>query len=132
MICNVKRVHGDSRVSDDYEAIQREWDELVQTAYRDSLVVEGVAEAEDEDFVRRRWQESFVARLREFVADHGDGSTGAVSLQKSLDESEPRMKRDKVSYLVWLGPVAREWLRRNAAAVKTFFAGRYENQVQGL
>jgi len=120
---------GKDSVGDDYEEYLREWESLVSTQYRDSLVLAGMAEAEEEDFARRRWMSGFVNLLEDFVANHGDGSAGAISLASALKDAELKGKR---VYLVWLGPVARQWLREHLPTLKAFFNGRYATSVDHL
>lgn len=116
----------EGRFRDDYESDLKEWESLVEMQYRDSLVLAGEAEAEDEDFRRRRWLPGFLNRLQAYLADNGDDSAGAASLQQALTEAEFR----KGSYTVWLGPVAREWLRLHAARLEVFFAGSYRQYTK--
>lgn len=120
---------GKDSVRDDYEEYLQEWESLVETQYHDSLVLAGLAEPEEEDFVRRRWVSGFVNLLTRFVDDHGDASVGARSLAAALRDAELRGKR---VYLVWLGPSARQWLRAKLPTLKAFFGGRYATSVNYL
>jgi hypothetical protein len=119
-------VSTEGRFRDDYEGDLREWESLVENQYRDSLVLAGEAEAEDEDFRRRRWLPGFVNRLHAYLSDHGDDSVGAASLQQALTEAEFL----KGSFTVWLGPVARHWLRLHAAQLEVYFGGCYRQYVK--
>lgn len=131
MIACVKSVtHECPKHNDDYEQFLREYAELAEMKYRDSLVLAGMREAEDEDFVRRRWLPAFVSRLIAFVDDNGDGSAGALSLAQALRDAEPRGKGNTV--LVWLGPAARQWLRGQRVQLGVFLGGQYVSAIRYL
>lgn len=130
MIACQKAFTPEVRLNDDYEQFLREFAVLVEEKYRDSLVLAGMSEAEDEDFRRRRWKPAFVARLVEFVTDHGDGSAGCLSLSQALHEGELRSNGNTM--LVWLGPAARQWLRERKRQLGAFLGSRYLEAVRHL
>lgn len=115
--------------TDDFEKELAEWYDLVDYRYRDSLIAEGVADAEDYDFARKRWLPAFIAKLLRFVEAHRDDSVGCASLAKALQEATPRAGG---RYVVWLGPTAREWMRQHIDDFRAVLKGRYRFETKGV
>lgn len=95
--------------------------------YRDSQILDGEEEVQEGDFRRVPWPTAFVARLEDYLADENHASVGAAAVRNAI--AEALLTRGGKSYRVWLGPLAREWLRHNAEKLSAYLGGKYADYV---
>lgn len=100
-------------------------DPSYEERYRDRRILEGEEEVQEEDFRRVLWPTEFIARLEDYLADESRASEGAAALRQALEEA--LITRSAKCCRVWLGPLAREWLRHNAEKMDVYLGSKYAN-----